>query len=58
PLSLEVNDAQILVVLERNGSRKTTILNLIADILQPDQGKIFLDQKLFVAGPPTIKVTL
>ena len=46
PLSLEVNDAQILVVLGRNGSGKTTLLNLIAGILQTDQGKIFLDKTL------------
>ncbi|MFY9794265.1 MAG: ABC transporter ATP-binding protein [Candidatus Nitrosopolaris sp.] len=46
PLSLEVNDAQILVVLGRNGSGKTTLLNLIAGILQTDEGKIFLDKIL------------
>jgi len=51
PLSLEVNEAQILVVLGRNGSGKTTILNLIAGILHPDQGKIFLDQKLLNGIP-------
>jgi ABC-type multidrug transport system ATPase subunit len=46
PLSLEVNDGQILVVLGRNGSGKTTLLNLIVGILQTDQGKIFLDKIL------------
>jgi len=46
PLSLEINDAQVLVVLGRNGSGKTTLLNLIAGILQSDRGKIFLDQIL------------
>jgi ABC-type Fe3+/spermidine/putrescine transport system ATPase subunit len=51
PLSLELNEAQILVVLGRNGSGKTTILNLIAGILQPDQGKIFLDQILLNGIP-------
>ncbi|PWU79908.1 MAG: ABC transporter ATP-binding protein [Candidatus Nitrosopolaris wilkensis] len=38
-------------MLGRNGSGKTTILNLIAGILQPDQGKIFLDQKLLNGIP-------
>jgi iron(III) transport system ATP-binding protein len=51
PLGLELNEAQILVVLGRNGSGKTTILNLIAGILQPDQGKIFLDQILLNGIP-------
>jgi ABC-type sugar transport system ATPase subunit len=46
PLNLEVNDAQILVVLGRNGSGKTILLNLIAGILQTDEGKIFLDKNL------------
>jgi len=54
PLSLEVNDAQILVVLGRNGSGKTTLLNLIAGILQTDQGKIFLD-KILLNGMPLEK---
>jgi ABC-type Fe3+/spermidine/putrescine transport system ATPase subunit len=43
PISLEVNE-EILVVLGRNGSGKTTMLNVIAGILQPDQGKILYDQ--------------
>ena len=54
PLSLEVNDAQILVVLGRNGSGKTTLLNLIAGILQTDKGKIFLD-KILLNGMPLEK---
>jgi ABC-type Fe3+/spermidine/putrescine transport system ATPase subunit len=43
PISLEVNE-EILVVLGRNGSGKTTMLSLIAGILQPDHGKIRYDQ--------------
>ncbi len=43
PISLEVNE-EILVVLGRNGSGKTTMLNVITGILQPDQGKILYDQ--------------
>ena len=54
PISLEVNDAQILVVLGRNGSGKTTLLNLIAGILQTDQGKIFVD-KILLNGMPLEK---
>ncbi|MGB7954898.1 MAG: ABC transporter ATP-binding protein [Candidatus Nitrosopolaris sp.] len=54
PLSLEVNDAQILVVLGRNGSGKTTLLNLIAGILRTDKGKIFLD-KILLNGMPLEK---
>ncbi len=46
PLSLDVNEGEILVVLGRNGSGKTTMLSVIAGILRPDQGKIHYDQTL------------
>lgn len=46
PLSLEVKEGEILVVLGRNGSGKTTMLSVIAGILQPDQGEIHNDQTL------------
>jgi len=46
PLNLEVSEGEILVVLGKNGSGKTTMLNLIVGILQPDQGRIFLNQSL------------
>ncbi|MFZ0512577.1 MAG: ABC transporter ATP-binding protein [Candidatus Nitrosopolaris sp.] len=50
PISLEVNE-EILVVLGRNGSGKTTMLSVIAGILQPDQGKIRLDQTQLNGAP-------
>ena len=46
PLSLEVNEGEILVILGRNGSGKTTLLNLISGIMQPDQGEIYYNQVL------------
>jgi ABC-type Fe3+/spermidine/putrescine transport system ATPase subunit len=46
PLSLQVNEGEILVVLGRNGSGKTTMLSVLAGILQPDQGEIHYDQTL------------
>jgi molybdate/tungstate transport system ATP-binding protein len=46
PLSLEVKEGEILVVLGRNGSGKTTMLSVIAGILQPDQGEIHHDHTL------------
>jgi len=46
PLSLEVKEGEILVILGRNGSGKTTMLSVIAGILQPDQGEIHHDQTL------------
>lgn len=51
PLSLEVNEGEILVVLGRNGAGKTTMLSVIAGILEPDQGKIHYDQTLLNGIP-------
>lgn len=39
PISLELKE-EILVVLGRTGSGKTTMLSVIAGILEPDQGRI------------------
>src|ERR1051326_7233445 len=51
PLSLEVDEGEILVILGRNGSGKTTMLNLISGIMQPDQGKIYYNQVLLNKVP-------
>ena len=42
PVSLSIDDG-IMVVLGPTGSGKTTLINLIAGILRPDNGKIVLD---------------
>jgi ABC-type Fe3+/spermidine/putrescine transport system ATPase subunit len=46
PLDLQVCEGQVLVVLGENGSGKSTLLNLVAGILKPDKGRIFLKQDL------------
>jgi ABC-type Fe3+/spermidine/putrescine transport system ATPase subunit len=46
PLNLQVGEGEVLVVLGENGSGKTTLLNLVAGILKPDKGRIFLNQNL------------
>jgi molybdopterin-binding protein len=43
PLNLKVNENEILVMIGPTGSGKTTILNLIAGLLKPDGGSIFVD---------------
>jgi ABC-type Fe3+/spermidine/putrescine transport system ATPase subunit len=42
-INLEVSDGQYYVLLGRSGSGKTQLLELIAGLEHPDNGKIFLD---------------
>ena len=43
PLSLKVNDNEILVIIGPTGSGKTTVLNLISGLLRPGYGSILID---------------
>ena len=43
PLNLKVDDNEILVLIGPTGSGKTTVLNLIAGLLKPDDGSILID---------------
>ena len=43
PLNLKVNDNEILVIIGSTGSGKTTVLNLISGLLEPDSGSILVD---------------
>ncbi|MCS7120167.1 MAG: ABC transporter ATP-binding protein [Nitrososphaerota archaeon] len=45
-LSLQVEDGEYLCVLGPTGSGKTTLLKLIAGILKPDAGEIYIGGKL------------
>jgi molybdopterin-binding protein len=43
PLSLKLNNKQIMVVVGPTGSGKTTLLNLICGLLKPDYGSVHVD---------------
>ena len=43
PLSIKVNDKEIMVIVGPNGSGKTTLLNLICGLLKPDYGSVHVD---------------
>ncbi len=45
-LSLEVRENEVLALLGPNGCGKSTALNLIAGLLPPDGGQIFIDDRL------------
>jgi len=41
-LNLEVKDGEFFVLLGASGSGKTTVLNIIAGLIQPEKGKVLL----------------
>ena len=51
-LSLEMKHGEFLTLLGPSGCGKTTSLNLVAGLIQPDQGTVFLRGKSANALPP------
>ena len=51
-LNLTVKDGEYLCVLGPTGSGKTTLLKLIAGIVKPDEGEIYIDGKPVNNVPP------
>lgn len=45
-VSFEVEDGEFFVIVGPNGCGKTTILRLIAGLIEPDSGSIYIDGKL------------
>ena len=44
-ISFDVNDGEILGLLGPNGAGKTTLLRIIAGIMKPTKGEVFIDDK-------------
>jgi len=44
-LSLEIKDGEFFVLLGASGSGKTTVLNIVAGLIQPDKGKVLLHDR-------------
>lgn len=45
-VSIEIEDGEFFVIVGPNGCGKTTILRLIAGFVEPDNGNIYIDNKL------------
>lgn len=43
-INLEINEGEIISIIGKNGTGKSTILNLIAGITKPSKGNIFIDK--------------
>jgi len=44
-LSLEIKDGEFFVLLGASGSGKTTVLNIIAGLINPDKGRVLLHER-------------
>jgi len=51
-VSLQIKDKEYFSLLGPSGCGKTTLLRLIAGLVQPDEGNIYIDQKLVNDVPP------
>lgn len=51
-VSLEVADGELFVLLGASGSGKSTVLRLIAGLIQPDAGRIVVHGRDVTAVPP------
>lgn len=51
-VDLEIDDGGYVCVLGPTGSGKTTLLKLVAGIVSPDEGEIYIDGKLVNRIPP------
>ncbi len=51
-VSLHVHDKEYFALLGPSGCGKTTLLRLIAGLIQPDEGKIYIGDKLVNDVPP------
>ena len=41
-VNLEIDNGEFFVLLGSSGSGKTTVLNIIAGLIEPDQGRVWL----------------
>ena len=44
-VNIEIHSGEIICLLGRNGAGKTTTFQMVAGLIKPDKGKIFLDKK-------------
>jgi branched-chain amino acid transport system ATP-binding protein len=57
-VSFTVNEAEFLAVIGPNGAGKTTALRMVAGLLKPDQGRVFLGDRDVTSLPAHARVRL
>lgn len=56
-ISLEIHDGEYVCILGPTGSGKTSLLRLIAGVIKPDEGEIYIDGRLVNDVPPQQRST-
>lgn len=51
-VDLEIRDSEYVCILGPTGSGKTTLLRLMAGLIRPDEGEIYIDNELVNEVPP------
>jgi len=54
-LSLNIKHNEVLGIIGKNGSGKTTTLNMLAGVVQPDSGTVYIDNQADIAKHPKLK---
>lgn len=54
-INVELSDGQLIGLIGKNGAGKTTLLKMLATIIKPTSGHIFLDEKDIVKKPNLIR---
>ncbi len=49
-ISFDVQEEELLAILGPSGCGKTTLLKIVAGLLEPDEGKVFIDEKEVLPG--------
>ena len=51
-ITLEFNSGKIYALLGENGAGKSTLVKILSGVIQPDEGKIFLNSKVIKLNSP------
>jgi ABC-2 type transport system ATP-binding protein len=57
-LSLKLNKAEVLGLIGRNGSGKSTTLNILAGVIHPDKGTVYINNQADIAKNFKLKQNL
>jgi len=57
-VTFDVRDGEIFGLLGPNGAGKTTTINMICGVLQPDEGRVLVDDRNIWIEPKAVKQTL